>query len=147
MTLSTKPALALALLVSACSSHADAIAPARTTTTASATTAVPAVAEADTAATPAATPAQGRLEIRVTEQGFEPDHLKVAKGTPVTLAFTRQTDHTCAKQVVLQLGGGKKIEKELPLGQTVLVEATFAEAGELRYACGMDMISGVLSVQ
>lgn len=47
----------------------------------------------------------------------------------------------------LQLGDGKKIERDLPLDKTVEVPATFAKKGQLRYACSMDMISGVILVQ
>jgi plastocyanin domain-containing protein len=43
--------------------------------------------------------------------------------------------------------GGKKITTELPLGKTVEVRAVFRKAGELRYACAMDMIHGVFTLQ
>jgi plastocyanin domain-containing protein len=91
--------------------------------------------------------ASGTYDIVVTEEGFRPDKLKVKKGQPVKLSFTRKTETTCAKQVVLQLGGGKKIEKPLPLDETVVIDATFAEAGELKYACSMDMFTGVVVVE
>jgi len=103
------------------------------------------------AATPAAAPVvaadDGKIAIAVTEKGFEPDGIKVKKGTPYTFTFTRKTDSTCATEVVLQLGGGKTVEKKLPLGEPVVVEATFADAGDLRYACAMDMIKGTIHVE
>jgi plastocyanin domain-containing protein len=108
--------------------------------------AVPAPKE-PAAAAPAAAPMSGKLEITVTEKGFEPDKLRVKAGEPVKLAFTRKTDKTCATEVVLQLGDGQKVEKKLPLGETVEIDATFAKAGELRYACAMDMIAGVVTVE
>ena len=92
-------------------------------------------------------PAPKRVEITVTSKGFEPDRVQVPAGQPVTLAITRKTDRTCAKRVVIQLGDGKKIEQDLPLDKAVEISATFAKKGELRYACGMDMISGVILVQ
>lgn len=92
-------------------------------------------------------PAAKRLQITVTPKGFEPNKLIVAKAQPVTLVFTRKTEKTCAKNVVVQLGGGKKIEKELPLDTAVEITATFAKGGELTYACGMDMVTGVITVQ
>ena len=102
----------------------------------------------DKAAPPASPPSVGpKLVVSVTSKGFEPDHLTVPGGAPVTIEFTRKTDQTCAKQVVVEVGGGQKVTKELPLGQPVAITATFATGGELRYACGMDMISGVISVQ
>ncbi len=99
------------------------------------------------AAAKAAEPKNGQIAIMVTEKGFEPDGIKVKKGTPYTFTFTRKTDSTCATEVVLQLGGGKSIEKKLPLDQPVVVEATFTDPGELRYACAMDMIKGVIHVE
>jgi plastocyanin domain-containing protein len=94
-----------------------------------------------------ARPARRKVAITVTEKGFGPEKIKVKKGEPVALAFTRKTDKTCARQVILQLGGGKTIEKELPLDKTVVIEATFDTAGELKYACSMDMFTGVVLVQ
>jgi plastocyanin len=95
----------------------------------------------------AARPVKRRVAITISAKGFGPDKIKVKKGESVTLAFTRKTDKTCAKQVILQLGGGKSVEKELPLDKTVVIEATFETAGELRYACSMDMYTGVVVVQ
>ncbi len=92
-------------------------------------------------------PAPRRVEIIVTAKGFEPERVQVPAGQPLTLAITRKTDRTCAKRVVVQLGDGKKIEQDLPLDKTVEVPVTFSKKGELRYACGMDMISGVIVVQ
>ena len=89
----------------------------------------------------------GAIEITVTENGFEPDNVKVEKGKPVTLGFTRKTDKTCATEVILQVTPEQRIEKALPLDQRVEVAVTFPTSGELRYACGMDMISGTITVQ
>jgi plastocyanin domain-containing protein len=88
-----------------------------------------------------------RVEISITPKGFDPDHVTVKKDQPVVLAFTRKTDKTCAKAVVVDLGGGKKITKDLPLDKTVEISATFTKTGELGYACGMDMVHGVMTVQ
>lgn len=92
-------------------------------------------------------PAVARIAIAVTEDGFAPDHVKVTHGQPTVLVFTRTTDATCAKAVILELGDGTKVKKDLPLRHPVEIAATFAKAGELRYACSMDMISGVVTVQ
>ena len=103
----------------------------------------------DTEAKPgtSAPAASNRFEIAVTEKGFEPDDIKVPAGKPVTLVFNRKTDQTCAKQVVINLGGDKKIEKALPLNTPVEIDATFPTAGKIGYACGMDMVRGTLTVQ
>lgn len=103
-------------------------------------------APVEAAAKPETRPAGGPIEITVTEEGFQPDKIAVKKGEPVTFGFTRKTDKTCAKEVVIQVSPTEKIEKPLPLGQRVEVTATFPESGEVRYACGMNMVSGVISV-
>jgi plastocyanin domain-containing protein len=92
-------------------------------------------------------PATGdRIAISVTEKGFEPENVSVPSGKPVTLVFTRKTDTTCAKEVVIPLDG-KKIEKPLPLNEPVAIAVTFPKAGQITYACGMDMVKGVVVVQ
>jgi len=92
-------------------------------------------------------PAPGHIAIQVTEDGFAPASINVPSGKPVVLEFKRITDVTCAKQVVIEQGDGTKIEKELPLGKTVEIATTFAKAGELKYACAMDMVTGTIHVQ
>lgn len=100
-----------------------------------------------TEVSPVAKDTQNRIEIAVVEEGFEPAHVTVPQGEPVALVFTRKTETTCAKQVVVDLGDGKKVKKELPLNQPVTIVATFRRAGELGYACGMNMETGVIEVQ
>ena len=75
-------------------------------------------------------PAAGKrtLAITVTEKGFGPEKLTVKRGEAVVLAFTRRTEKTCARQVILELGGGKKVEKEL---QTVVEHGHAVTFGEL----------------
>lgn len=105
-------------------------------------------ASSDKKAPAAAAPAaSGKVDIAVTENGFEPAKFKVKAGEPVKLAFTRKTDKTCATEVVLDPGDGQKIEKKLPLNETVEVEVKFAKAGEVKYACGMDMVTGIITVE
>jgi plastocyanin domain-containing protein len=100
-------------------------------------------------ATTAAAPAAKRriIEITVTEEGFRPERVTVARGEPVTLAFTRTTDETCATEVIIQLGPTDAVDQPLPLHQRVLVDATFATSGDVTYACGMDMVTGVITVK
>ena len=88
-----------------------------------------------------------RIEIAVIPDGFSPAQIYVKAGERVALAFTRQTDRTCATDVVVQLGDGRMIEKDLPLGETVEIDATFTKSGQLRYACSMDMITGIIAVE
>ena len=88
-----------------------------------------------------------RIDIAVTEAGFEPKKVTVTKGEEVTLAFTRKTDKTCAKEVIVHLNEKDTVEKDLPLNEVVPVTATFSKSGELGYACGMNMLGGVIVVK
>jgi plastocyanin domain-containing protein len=83
------------------------------------------------------------IEMTVTRRGFDPARVAVQKGEPVRLVVTRQTDQTCAKEIVISEAG---VREKLPLDKTVTIEFTPKKTGEIRYACGMDMISGVLVV-
>ena len=83
------------------------------------------------------------IEMQVTDEGFVPSRIKVKKGEKVRFVVTRTTDSTCAKEIVIKDAG---IDQPLPLGKPVKVEFVASKSGELRYACGMDMISGVVFV-
>src|SRR3954468_6904364 len=88
-----------------------------------------------------------RLDIQVTTKGFEPNAITVPAKQPVVLVFTRKTDKTCTKSVVLHLDDGKTIERELPLDKPVEIAATFPKAGRLGYACSMNMSKGTIVIQ
>ena len=85
-----------------------------------------------------------RVELAVTERGFEPSEVQAKKGVPLTLVVTRKTDATCAKEIVI---ADQNIRKDLPLNQAVEVTFTPGDSGEIRYVCGMDMIAGKIVVQ
>ena len=85
-----------------------------------------------------------RVRLFVTDAGFVPARVSVPAGQPVTLVVTRTTDHTCATELVLK---EHNIHQALPMNQPVEIAFTPAKAGELTYACGMDMIKGVIAVQ
>lgn len=91
-----------------------------------------------------ATGAGTRVELAVTERGFEPAEVQAKKGVPLTLVVTRKTDATCAKEFVI---ADQNIRKELPLNKAVEVTFTPGDSGEVRFVCGMDMISGTISVR
>lgn len=88
-----------------------------------------------------------RIEVSVTKRGFNPESINVPANKLVTLVFTRKTEQTCAKSVVLTTNDGKKIERELPLDKPVEIAITFPKAGKLDYACGMDMARGTIVVE
>jgi plastocyanin domain-containing protein len=83
------------------------------------------------------------VEMEVTGEGFVPSRVKVKKGEKVRLLITRKTDRTCATEIVIKDYG---INTALPLGKQVKVELTPKASGEIKYACAMNMIGGVLFV-
>ncbi|HEU0054824.1 MAG TPA: cupredoxin domain-containing protein [Longimicrobium sp.] len=83
------------------------------------------------------------VEMKVTDDGFVPSKVKVKKGEKVRFVVTRTTDSTCAKEIVIKEAG---ISQPLPLEKPVTVEFVAKRSGEIRYACGMDHISGVVFV-
>jgi hypothetical protein len=83
------------------------------------------------------------VEMQVTEDGYVPAKIRANKGEKLRLVVTRTTDRTCAKEIVIKEAG---INTPLPLGKAVTIEVSPKKSGELKYACGMDMISGVILV-
>ena len=85
----------------------------------------------------------GATKITVSASGYEPSQVSVKKGQPVKLAFYRPDVAGCGSEVVFPK---QNITKKLPVGETVLVEFTPGEAGEIAFACGMDMLRGKVVV-
>ncbi len=83
------------------------------------------------------------VEMQVNEDGWVPSKIKANKGEKLRLVITRKTDRTCAKEIVIKEAG---INTPLPLDKAVTVEVTPKKSGELKYACGMDMITGIIFV-
>ncbi len=83
-------------------------------------------------------------KIVVTEKGFEPDKVSVPAGATVRLTFVRTTDKTCGTEVVFP---SLKIKRALPLNEPVVIEFMPAQTGEVAFACGMNMLKGVVVVQ
>jgi plastocyanin domain-containing protein len=84
------------------------------------------------------------ISIVVTEKGFEPAEINVKAGSHVVLKVTRQTESTCANQIVIK---DKNINIDLPLNKEVLVDLGTLRKGKVRFACSMDMISGFVIVK
>lgn len=84
------------------------------------------------------------ISLSVTAEGFVPAGITVKKGELVHLVVTRRTDQTCATSIVVPAYG---LSRDLPLNVPVTLSFTPKDAGQIRYACGMGMIQGVLSVE
>ncbi len=84
------------------------------------------------------------VNITVTRDGFVPAEVTVKRGRPVKLVVTRKVERTCATEIVMKDFG---VARQLPLDRPVTVTVTPAKPRAYRFACGMDMIAGVLKVQ
>ena len=83
-------------------------------------------------------------KILVTEQGFEPAKVMLRPAAPAQLVFTRTTEKTCGTEVVFPSLG---IRRALPMNESVTIEFTPKNAGEVAFACGMNMLRGAVVVQ
>lgn len=86
----------------------------------------------------------GAVLVNVSMVGFDPATIEAKVGQPIRLAFYRPNAQNCASQVVFPTLG---IKKELPPGQTTVVEITPPTSGPLAFACGMNMLKGKLIVR
>ena len=82
--------------------------------------------------------------VSVGDTSFEPSRLTLRAGVPARLTFTRTSDKTCATSVVF---ASLNIRRDLPLNQPITVEFTPDKAGEIAFACGMNMLRGSVVVR
>ncbi len=76
--------------------------------------------------------------------GYSPGVIEgVRPGMPVRMLFDRKEGGECTSRVVMP---EFKINASLPAFRTTAVEFTPTEAGEFRFACGMNMVSGLIRV-
>lgn len=76
--------------------------------------------------------------------GYDPDVIVVKQGKPVKLHFNRQESAMCSEMVIFD-----KIDQsaKLPEGQTVTIEFTPEESGEIPFQCQMGMLRGKVVVE
>jgi len=86
----------------------------------------------------------GSVLVNVSMIGFDPALIEAKVGQPLKLAFFRPNAANCAREVVFPDLG---IRKELPPGQTVVVDITPPKSGPLGFECGMKMLKGQLIVR
>ncbi|MBL8920941.1 MAG: cupredoxin domain-containing protein [Myxococcaceae bacterium] len=103
--------------------------------------AVAAPAPAEVKPAPAPAGAARVVELKVTENGFEPGNVKLKKDEPVKFVVTRVTDATCATELLI---AETDIKAELPLNKPVEVAWTPTKAGQVKFGCAMDMMVGGL---
>ncbi len=89
--------------------------------------------------------AGGVQEVTVTVRGgYTPNRIRVQAGTPVRITFNRQESGDCTSRVVFPDFGANA---DLPAFGHASVEFTPQFPGEYGFACGMNMIHGVLVVE
>ena len=83
--------------------------------------------------------------VQVTvDGGYNPDVIDgVRAGVPLRILFDRRESGECTSRVVMP---DFKVNAALPAFKTTAVEFVPAVAGEYRFACGMNMVSGVIRV-
>jgi plastocyanin domain-containing protein len=92
----------------------------------------------------AASGGRNDVAITVTDDGFEPETVTVARGQKATLVVTRTSETTCATEAVFAATGRKY---DLPLRQAVRIPIATDKVDTLHYACGMDMVHGHVIVR
>jgi Cu+-exporting ATPase len=81
----------------------------------------------------------------VVDGGYSPDLIEgVRPGVPLRLLFDRREGGECTSRVVVPDFG---VNAALPAFRTTAVEFTPTSAGEYRFGCGRNMVSGLLRVQ
>jgi hypothetical protein len=95
-------------------------------------------------ATPEPHAPPGSVLVNVSMVGFDPAVIPAKAGQPLKLAFFRPNAANCAREVVFPDLG---IRKELPPGETTVVDITPPKSGTFGFECGMKMLKGQLIVR
>ena len=89
-------------------------------------------------------PTGGAVAITADEKGFTPSEIHATKGAPLSLIFTRTSDNTCAKELVMP---ELKIRRPLPLNEAVAVQMPTQQEHTYRFQCGMAMWEGTIVIK
>jgi plastocyanin domain-containing protein len=102
--------------------------------------AAPAVAAGSAGAAPTSPASARRVPVEVREAGYVPDRIPGKPGERLILELTRKVDGHCYEE--LKTPDGKLVA--LPKDRPVDVPITVPTEGEVKFTCGMDMLSGVV---
>ena len=91
-----------------------------------------------------AKPKAQTAKVLINEQGYSRTSIILRRGVLTRITFLRQTDSTCATELVISEYG---ITRALPLNTPVVVSFTPKRSGEFGFTCGMNMMRGKLIVQ
>lgn len=81
--------------------------------------------------------------ITVENGVYQPAHIQVAAGKPVTLSFLRKDASGCAEEVIFP---DLDVSKSLALNEATSVELPSLKAGTYSFHCQMNMYRGKLVV-
>ncbi|MFF4576601.1 heavy metal translocating P-type ATPase [Streptomyces sp. NPDC001410] len=84
-----------------------------------------------------------RVEVTV-RGGYSPDVIRLRQGVPAELVFDRQESGECTNRVVFP---ELRVSAALPAYERTTVRLNPAEAGSFGFACGMNMIHGMVLVE
>ena len=89
--------------------------------------------------------ANGRQEGQVVVKGgYEPEVLYLKQGVPAEVTFKMQDKTACLSHLVFSSLG---VDKDLSKEKLAKVQIPTDKAGEIDYACGMDMFHGKIVVR
>ncbi|KAB7790221.1 HAD-IC family P-type ATPase [Bifidobacterium leontopitheci] len=80
----------------------------------------------------------------VVKGGYSPDTIVMQEGIPITLTFDRKETGECTSHVVFPDLG---VDQPLPGNATTELRLPALPAGEYPFACGMNMVHGLLRVE
>jgi plastocyanin domain-containing protein len=80
------------------------------------------------------------VAIEASEKGYVPERIPGKPGEKLKLVFTRTVEGECLSQ--LKTPDGKLVD--LPMNKPVEVDVTVPAEGQVDFACGMDMVHGVV---
>lgn len=80
----------------------------------------------------------------LVDGGYQPDKIAIPYGKTTKLNFLRKDSNSCLEDVVLS---DFKINKSLPLNESVVIEITPDKKGDFDFSCGMGMFHGKLIVK
>lgn len=83
------------------------------------------------------------ISVQVNADGYAPSRIVGKPNEKLMLVFTRTADSSCVEE--LKTPNGDIVD--LPLNKPVKVAVTVPAAGEVGFACGMDMVRGVVVAQ
>jgi plastocyanin domain-containing protein len=81
-----------------------------------------------------------KVPIDVVEAGYSPERISGKPGEKLNLVFTRKVDGHCYEE--LKTPDGKLVA--LPKNKAVEIPVTVPQDGEVKFACGMGMLEGVI---